>query len=198
MTLKGSVAVMSVQQKVGGSSPTTTPVSSRPASVEKVDFYTVIPHMSSPKCATGTGNFDGRLLVCGGYDRGECLRTVEEYNPDTNTWIEQPHMRQCRGRFDLTVLDGKAYAVGGCDGSRELSTVEVLGKNSKKWSTVAPLPLARSNTGETTNSFMSFTTHSFFCCFAGEPEKSLQGMQWSLYKGSSKIRRQVAVSLPSL
>lgn len=150
VTLKGLVAVMSVQQKVGSSSPTSTPVSSRPASVEKVDFYTVIPHMSSPKCATGTGNFSGRLLVCGGYDRGECLRTVEEYNPETNTWIEQPPMRHARGRFDLTVLSGKAYAIGGCDGSRELNTVEVLEVNSKKWSSVANLPLARSNTGETT------------------------------------------------
>lgn len=178
---------MSVQQKIGGgSSPTTTPVSSRPASVEKVDFYTVIPHMSSPKCATGTGNFNGRLLVCGGYDRGECLRTVEEYSPETNTWTEQPPMRQGRGRFDLTVLDGKAYAVGGCDGSRELNTVEVLEANSNKWSSVAPLPLARSNTGETTYGFMLFPTHLFFCYFAGEPEKSFQGMLWSLYKGSSK------------
>ncbi|XP_053645312.1 influenza virus NS1A-binding protein homolog isoform X2 [Cherax quadricarinatus] len=147
VTLKGSVTVMSVQQKMGSSSPTHTPISSRPASVEKVDYYTVIPHMSSPKCATGTGNLNGHLLVCGGYDRGECLRTVEDYNPEMNAWTIQPPMHQGRGRFDLTVLNGKAYAIGGCDGSKELSTVEVLEENAKKWSSVAPLPLARSNTG---------------------------------------------------
>ncbi|XP_050695288.1 influenza virus NS1A-binding protein homolog isoform X2 [Eriocheir sinensis] len=148
VALHGSVAVMSVQQKIGGSSsPTSTPVSSRPASVEKVDSYMIIPHMSSPKCATGTGNFNGQLLVCGGYDRGECLKTVEAYDPKLNRWIEQPGMQQGRGRFDLTVLDRVAYAIGGCDGSRELSSVEVLEENSRKWKSVAPLPLARSNTG---------------------------------------------------
>ncbi|XP_064119983.1 influenza virus NS1A-binding protein homolog B-like [Macrobrachium nipponense] len=147
ITLKGSVAVLSVQQKMGNASPTSTPMSSRPSSVEKVDFYTVIPHMASPKCATGTGNLNGRLLVCGGYDRGECLRTVETYSPETNIWTAMPAMRQGRGRFDLTVLDGKAYAVGGCDGSKELSNVEVLDETASKWISVAPLPLARSNTG---------------------------------------------------
>lgn len=151
VALHGSVAVMSVQQKIGGSSsPTSTPVSSRPASVEKVDSYMIIPHMSSPKCATGTGNFNGQLLVCGGYDRGECLKTVEAYDPKLNRWIEQPGMQQGRGRFDLTVLDRVAYAIGGCDGSRELSSVEILEENSRKWKSVAPLPLARSNTGEAT------------------------------------------------
>ncbi|XP_045127226.1 influenza virus NS1A-binding protein homolog isoform X2 [Portunus trituberculatus] len=148
VALRGSVAVILVQQKVGGSSsPTSTPVTSRPASVEKVDFYTVIPHMSSPKCATGTGNFNGQMLVCGGYDRGECLKTVEAYNPKTNKWVELPAMQQGRGRFDLTVLNGRAYAIGGCDGSRELNSVEVLEESSKKWRSVASLPLARSNTG---------------------------------------------------
>ncbi|XP_063590001.1 influenza virus NS1A-binding protein homolog B-like [Penaeus indicus] len=147
VTLKGSVAVLSVQQKMGSSSPTNTPMTSRPASMEKVDYYTVIPHMSSPKCASGTGNLNGRLLVCGGYDRGECLRAVEAYNPQNNTWTAQPYMRQGRGRFDLTVLNGKAYAIGGCDGTRELNNVEVLEEHSTKWTSVAPLPLARSNTG---------------------------------------------------
>ena len=57
-------------------------------------------------------------------------------------------MKQGRGRFDLTVLDGVAYAVGGCDGSRELSSVEAYKKGADKWVPRAPLPLARSNIGE--------------------------------------------------
>lgn len=161
MTLKGSVAVLSVQQKMGSSSPTNTPMTSRPSSMEKVDYYTVIPHMSSPKCASGTGNLNGRLLVCGGYDRGECLRSVEAYSPQNNTWTAQPYMRQGRGRFDLTVLNGKAYAIGGCDGTRELNNVEVLEEHSTKWTSVAPLPLARSNTGEATGLLAVCSTHNF-------------------------------------
>ncbi|KAK4316829.1 hypothetical protein Pmani_012046 [Petrolisthes manimaculis] len=177
VTLCGTVAVLSVQQKFGGwgnngtqknsssvvvgacvggmgvrggsCSPTSlpSPISSRPGSVEKIDSYTLVPHMSSPKCATGTGNLGGRLLVCGGYDRGECLRTVETYDPLTNAWTSCPTMRQGRGRFDLTVLGGRAYAVGGCDGVRELASVEVLDMSGQRWESVAPLPLARSNTG---------------------------------------------------
>ncbi|CAL4058787.1 unnamed protein product, partial [Meganyctiphanes norvegica] len=123
ITLKNDIAVLSIQHRKNSptSSPTTTPKSSRPGSVEKVDSYTVIPHMFNPKCASGTGNLNGRLLVCGGYDRGECLRDVEAYLPKENSWSELPSMKQGRGRFDLTVLDEKAYAIGGCDGTRELS-----------------------------------------------------------------------------
>lgn len=136
-------------QIVNPPSPTCqTPHHSRPASVEKVDSYTLIPHMSSSKCASGAGSLHGNLLVCGGYDRGECLREVEIYSPRDNTWTMLPDMRQGRGRFDLTVLNEVAYAVGGCDGSRELNSVEKLDNETKKWINVSPLPLARSNTGK--------------------------------------------------
>ena len=148
VTLNGVVSVLSIMQVVNPPSPSFhTPQQSRPASVEKVDSYTLIPHMSSPKCGSGTGNFHGNLLVCGGYDRGECLREVEIYSPKDNTWTNLPDMRQGRGRFDLTVLDGLAYAIGGCDGSRELNSVEVLDNDTKRWISAPPMPLARSNTG---------------------------------------------------
>ena len=103
--------------------------------------------MSSPRCASGCGSFNGMLLVSGGYDRGECLKLVEAYNPETNCWMTLPEMKKGRGRFDLTVLEGKAYAVGGCDGSKELDTVEILDEATLKWSKAASLPLARSNIG---------------------------------------------------
>lgn len=148
VTLNGMVSVLSVMQVINPPSPTgLTPHHSRPASVEKVDSYTLIPHMASPKCGSGTGNFHGSLLVCGGYDRGECLKEVELYSPKENTWTSLPDLKQGRGRFDLTVLNDLAYAVGGCDGSKELNSVEVLDNETKRWSKVASLPLARSNTG---------------------------------------------------
>lgn len=200
VTLCGTVAVLSVQQRFGGwgsngiqrsgggggvssgsgvqggsCSPTSlpSPPSSRPSSVEKIDSYTLVPHMSSPKCATGTGNLGGQLLVCGGYDRGECLRTVEAYNHHTNTWSPCPSMRQGRGRFDLTVLGDRAYAVGGCDGVKELATVEVLDRAGDRWESAAPLPLARSNTGELPQPWAPKTplpAHLSIlpCCFPGK------------------------------
>ena len=46
------------------------------------------------------------LLFAGGYDRGECLRTVELYDPLNNRWSQLPSMREARGRFDITVIEG--------------------------------------------------------------------------------------------
>lgn len=57
-------------------------------------------------------------------------------------------MREARGRFDITVIDGKVYAVGGCNGTTELATAEVFNSESRKWTALPPLQLARSNVGE--------------------------------------------------
>ena len=83
----------------------------------------------------------------GGYDRGECLRTVELYDPSSNRWSKLPSMREARGRFDITVIDGKVYAVGGCNGTTELATAEVYSSDNCKWMALPPLELARSNVG---------------------------------------------------
>ena len=83
----------------------------------------------------------------GGYDRGECLRTVELYDPLNNRWSQLPSMREARGRFDITVVDGKVYAVGGCNGTTELATAEVYNTENAKWTALPPLGTARSNIG---------------------------------------------------
>jgi len=149
VTLNGTVCVLSIVKVINPPSPTNIPIHhiSRPVSVEKVDNYTLIAHMSTPKCAIGAGAFHGCLLVVGGYDRGECLKEVELYSPVNNAWTSFPGLRDGRGRFDLTVLDGLAYSVGGCDGIKELSSVEVLNYDTQRWTRVADLPLARSNSG---------------------------------------------------
>jgi influenza virus NS1A-binding protein len=56
-------------------------------------------------------------------------------------------MREARGRFDITVIDGKVYAVGGCNGTTELATAEVYSSDNCKWMALPPLELARSNVG---------------------------------------------------
>jgi hypothetical protein len=53
------------------------------------------------------------MSFIGGYDRGECLKTVEVYDALKNKWEKLKHMQVPRGRFDITVLDGNVYAVGG-------------------------------------------------------------------------------------
>lgn len=62
----------------------------------------------------------------GGYDRIECLKSVEQYVPETNTWRALPSMRESRGRFQIAVINEKVYAIGGSNGTTELDSVEVL------------------------------------------------------------------------
>lgn len=89
--------------------------------------------MSSPRCAVGCGNLRNTLLVCGGYDRVECLRSVEQYFPDTNTWKTLPAMKVPRGRFQIAILEDKVYAIGGSNGTTELDTVEMLDLSKGKY-----------------------------------------------------------------
>lgn len=57
-------------------------------------------------------------------------------------------MREARGRFNIAVVGDKVYAVGGCNGTTELATVECYDPVLSKWTRVTSLSLARSNTGQ--------------------------------------------------
>lgn len=88
------------------------------------------------------------LNVPGGYDRAECLKCVELYDPETNLWDTLSSMKEARGRFDIAVVKGKVYAIGGSNGTTELATVEKYDPQEKKWTQITPLPLARCNIGK--------------------------------------------------
>jgi len=155
--INGRMTTLSVLQRLNNTisfnkdsqvTPSSTPGQSRQTSVERsTDSMSAIPHMSTPRCAVGCANLNNSLLVCGGYDRGECLRSVEIYDPSLNRWTQLAPMREARGRFDITVVDGKVYAIGGCNGTTELATAEVYNSENGKWTKLPPLALARSNIG---------------------------------------------------
>lgn len=52
------------------------------------------------------------INIAGGYDRVECLKTVEYYDPEKNSWQSLPNMREARGRVQIAVLEDKIYAIG--------------------------------------------------------------------------------------
>jgi len=89
-----------------------------------------------------------RTSIAGGYDRAECLKCVELYDPVTNLWVTLSSMKEARGRFDIAVVKGKVYAIGGSNGTTELATVEKYDPQEKKWTQITPLPLARCNIGK--------------------------------------------------
>lgn len=127
-------------------SPRTTPEVSKPVS-NGPDTYQMMAHMTGVKCAAGCANFNETLLVCGGYDRGECLKCVESYDPSTNLWANLAPLKEARGRFNIAVVLGNVYAVGGSNGLTELSTVEKYDPKLHTWTRVSNLPIARSNAG---------------------------------------------------
>ncbi|XP_049818009.1 influenza virus NS1A-binding protein homolog isoform X2 [Aethina tumida] len=150
VTVGGKLCTLSIQLRLNTPqtpSPVQTPDASRQVSEEKPDLYCALSNMTSQRCAVGCANYQGTLLVCGGYDRTECLRSVEQYNPDTNTWKILPQMRESRGRAKIAVLDDKVYAIGGSNGTTELDSVEILDMNATKWVKAQKLSLARSNMG---------------------------------------------------
>lgn len=114
---------------------------------EQPELFCEVAGMSEPKCGLGVAELDGKLLVVGGYDRAECLRSVESYDPSTNRWAQQLSLGEARGRVQIAVIDGIVYAVGGCNGTTELDTVECLPPGSTKWKKCSKLPFSRSNAG---------------------------------------------------
>lgn len=147
-TLGGRLSTLSVMLRLNqpsSPSPLEQPVikSGEP----NPDLYLGLANMESFKCGAGCGNLNNNLLVCGGYDRAECLRSVELYDPGSNVWAALTPMREARGRFNIAVVGDRVYAVGGCNGTTELATVECYDSAEMKWKRVTSLPLARSNTG---------------------------------------------------
>ncbi|XP_050510120.1 influenza virus NS1A-binding protein-like isoform X1 [Diabrotica virgifera virgifera] len=150
VTLAGKLSTLSIQLKLNTPStpsPVQTPDASRSASEDKPDLYCAVANMLCHRCAHGCGNYNNTLIVCGGYDRTECLRSAEQYIPETNTWKNLPPMRESRGRFKIAVLDDKIYAIGGSNGTTELDSVEMLDFSVGKWVKLPRMPLARSNLG---------------------------------------------------
>lgn len=76
------------------------------------------------------------------------MKCVEFYDPKTNEWATLPPLKEARGRFNIAVVQGCVYAVGGSNGSTELCTVERYDPDDHKWTRVTNLPTARSNAGK--------------------------------------------------
>ena len=74
-------------------------------------------------------NSSFKIFAIGGYDGVGDLSTVEEYNPDTNTWSSKASMPTARAGLAVAEVDGMIYAIGGDDG-----TVEVYNPATNTWS----------------------------------------------------------------
>ncbi|NXE12045.1 NS1BP protein, partial [Lophotis ruficrista] len=133
------------------SSPTSTPRLLKSLSFE-LQPNDVIEKLMSPmqyaRSGLGTAELNGKLIAAGGYNREECLRTVECYDPQKDTWTFLAPMRTPRARFQMAVLMGQLYVVGGSNGhSDDLSCGEMYEPEIDDWTPVPELRTNRCNAG---------------------------------------------------
>ncbi|XP_049632440.1 influenza virus NS1A-binding protein isoform X3 [Suncus etruscus] len=132
-------------------SPTSTPKLTKSLSFElQPDELMEKPMapMHYARSGLGTAEMNGRLIAAGGYNREECLRTVECYDPYTDRWAFLAPMRTPRARFQMAVLMGQLYVVGGSNGhSDDLSCGEMYEPSADDWIPVPELRTNRCNAG---------------------------------------------------
>ncbi|XP_051556645.1 influenza virus NS1A-binding protein homolog B [Myxocyprinus asiaticus] len=150
--LRGVLCVISLH---GRSSPQSSP-SATPCMLKSLSFEArpeelqerLLKPMHYARSGLGTAELDGKLIAAGGYNREECLRTVECYNPKKDCWTFISPMRTPRARFQMTVLMGQLFVMGGSNGhSDELSCGEMYDPKADEWSQVPELRINRCNAG---------------------------------------------------
>uniref|UniRef100_A0A6Q2XWT3 BTB domain-containing protein n=1 Tax=Esox lucius TaxID=8010 RepID=A0A6Q2XWT3_ESOLU len=108
----------------------------------------LLTRMHYARSGLGTAELNGRLIAAGGYNREECLRTVECYDPKKDCWTFIAPMRTPRARFQMAVLMGQLYVMGGSNGhSDELSCGETYDPRADEWTQVPELRTNRCNAG---------------------------------------------------
>ena len=100
--------------------------------------------MPMPRWGLSTSAVAGTIYAIGGFEQGSALRTVEAYDPKTNTWTKKTDMPTPRTLLATSVVDGKIYAVGGGNlGQWALPTVEEYDPMTDTWTKKADMPTPR-------------------------------------------------------
>uniref|UniRef100_A0A673IB97 Influenza virus NS1A-binding protein homolog A n=1 Tax=Sinocyclocheilus rhinocerous TaxID=307959 RepID=A0A673IB97_9TELE len=147
-------------------SPSATPCLTKSLSFEgqplEEEPDKLLAPMHYARSGLGIAALNGRLIAAGGYNREECLRTVECYDMKTDSWSFIAPMRTPRARFQMAVLMGQLYVMGGSNGhSDELSCGETYNPSADEWTQVPELRTNRCNAGK------NFTCRIYNSCFIG-------------------------------
>ncbi|MBA7471557.1 N-acetylneuraminate epimerase [subsurface metagenome] len=116
-------------------------------------IWTTKADMPTGRWDLSTCVVDGKIYAIGGASgyAYEALRTVEEYDPATDTWTTKSEMPTARQGLSTSVVNGKIYAIGGgasvsignYSGTRTFSTVEEYDPGTDRWTTKSEMPTAR-------------------------------------------------------
>jgi N-acetylneuraminic acid mutarotase len=106
---------------------------------------TLAPAPSGRWDAAATAGLDGRIYVVGGDDyTNPYLRTLEAYDPASNSWSTLASMPTGRSYLAAaTGYDGKIYVMGGQSSVGLSAALEVYDPTSNSWSTKTSMPAQR-------------------------------------------------------
>lgn len=114
-----------------------------------------VANMPTPRHAAKAAVVNGTIFVFGGWSAAgdHALRkypvSVEAYNPRTDTWIQKQDMPVSRVVFDLGVVDGKIYIIGGVTriGGERIARVDVYNPATDTWVKGQEMPTPRERLG---------------------------------------------------
>ena len=109
----------------------------------------VSANMPTPRRYVASGVLNNLLYVAGGRNSGgSAVKTMQAYNPATNSWSTKANMISVRVGAFSGVLNGLLYVAGGTSGSGSgtigLSTVESYNPATNTWTARGSLPGTRS------------------------------------------------------
>lgn len=92
----------------------------------------------------GACTVNGKIYVMGGSAPGNGFSSLEEYDPESDTWTKKASMSTVRCYFAACAVNGKIYAIGGWkDWENALLTVEEYDPTANKWTRKADMPAAK-------------------------------------------------------
>jgi N-acetylneuraminic acid mutarotase len=124
--------------------------------------------MPTPRAGLASVWVNNKLYAMGGYDGKNFLKTVEIYDPKTNSWTTGPSMNSARERFVAGAINKQIYAVAG-RGPSNLDIVERLdpSSSSPSWQILD----SRVNTNR--SSFAGVTYGNRILIFGGESDTAI-------------------------
>jgi N-acetylneuraminic acid mutarotase len=115
-----------------------------PMSLLAQDLWTQKADMPTARFGLSATVVDGRVYaIGGGVYRGGMVRTVEEYNPATNSWVEKADMPAATCWHSTSAVNGKIYSIGNWTPDAGLDTVVEYDPATDTWTERAEMPTAR-------------------------------------------------------
>uniref|UniRef100_A0A6P6XKE4 Kelch-like protein 10 n=1 Tax=Dermatophagoides pteronyssinus TaxID=6956 RepID=A0A6P6XKE4_DERPT len=98
--------------------------------------WTIISFMHIQRRSFSLIPYNGLLYAIGGcteiYEYN-CLKSVERYNPITNTWYFAPPLLQPRMSASVAILEDRIFVIGGYDGFTTYRTVFIYHHSQSYW-----------------------------------------------------------------